>query len=114
MSNDLDNLLGNIAGWFNRSQRILPWREQPAIYRVWISEIMLQQTQVVTVVPYFEKFIARFPTVESLAQSPEEEVLLHWAGLGYYSRARNIHKAAKMIVAQGGQPEGFPRRVRAG
>jgi A/G-specific adenine glycosylase len=104
VSNELGNLLGSLAGWFNRQQRILPWREQPAIYRVWISEIMLQQTQVVTVVPYFEKFIARFPTVETLAQAPEEDVLLHWAGLGYYSRARNIHKAAKMIVAAGGFP----------
>jgi A/G-specific adenine glycosylase len=101
VSNDLGNLLGGLAGWFNRSQRILPWRERPEVYRVWISEIMLQQTQVVTVVPYFEKFIARFPTVETLAQAPEEDVLLHWAGLGYYSRARNIHKAAKMIVAAG-------------
>jgi len=104
VSNDLGNLLGGLAGWFNRSQRILPWRERPEVYRVWISEIMLQQTQVVTVVPYFEKFIARFPTVETLAQAPEEDVLLHWAGLGYYSRARNIHKAAKMIVAAGGFP----------
>jgi A/G-specific adenine glycosylase len=101
-------LLNNLADWFNRQQRILPWREQPATYRVWISEIMLQQTQVVTVVPYFEKFIARFPTVETLAHAPEEDVLLHWAGLGYYSRARNIHKAAKMIVANGGTRGGFP------
>jgi len=97
-------LLNNLADWFNRQQRILPWREQPATYRVWISEIMLQQTQVVTVVPYFEKFVARFPTVETLAQAPEEDVLLHWAGLGYYSRARNIHKGAKMIVSAGGFP----------
>ena len=90
-----------MAGWFERQQRILPWRENPDTYRVWISEIMLQQTQVATVIPYFEKFIARFPTVTALAHAPEEDVLLHWAGLGYYSRARNIHRAAKMIEQAG-------------
>jgi len=97
----VNNVLNQMAGWFERQQRILPWRENPDTYRVWISEIMLQQTQVVTVIPYFEKFIARFPTVQALAQAPEEDVLLHWAGLGYYSRARNIHRAAKIIDQAG-------------
>jgi A/G-specific adenine glycosylase len=93
--------LKKLAAWFERQKRVLPWRDEPSVYRVWISEIMLQQTQVVTVVPYFERFLKRFPTVEALAGAPEEDVLLHWAGLGYYSRARNIHKAAKQIVAAG-------------
>jgi A/G-specific adenine glycosylase len=94
-----------LGAWFQQNQRILPWRDQPTFYRVWISEIMLQQTQVATVLPYFEKFIAKFPTVETLAAAPVEDVLLSWAGLGYYSRARNLHQAAQLIVARGGFPE---------
>ncbi|MBI2711319.1 MAG: A/G-specific adenine glycosylase [Bdellovibrio sp.] len=90
--------LKSLANWFERQKRILPWRENPSVYRVWISEIMLQQTQVITVIPYFERFISRFPDVESLANASFEEVLLHWAGLGYYSRARNLHRAAKIIA----------------
>jgi A/G-specific adenine glycosylase len=94
-----------LSKWFERNRRVLPWRDDPATYRVWISEIMLQQTQVVTVVPYFEKFVARFPTVESLASASEEDVMLHWAGLGYYSRARNLRKGAQAIVAKGRFPQ---------
>jgi len=94
----------SLSEWFLQEQRVLPWRENPSPYRVWISEIMLQQTQVITVLPYFERFVGRFPTVESLAQAPESEVLLHWAGLGYYSRARNVHKAAQRIVTRGSFP----------
>lgn len=93
--------LKKCAKWFENSARILPWRNEPSPYRVWISEIMLQQTQVITVIPFFEKFIARFPTVESLASAPLEDVLTHWSGLGYYSRARNIHAAAALIVRDG-------------
>ncbi len=100
----MNTVLKQLAGWFDRQSRVLPWRENPETYRVWISEIMLQQTQVVTVIPYFEKFVARFPTVQELARAPEEDVLFHWAGLGYYSRARNIHRAAKMIVEAGRFP----------
>jgi A/G-specific adenine glycosylase len=96
--------LSELGAWFERQKRVLPWRDEPTLYRVWISEIMLQQTQVITVIPYFEKFVSRFPTVEALASAPEEDVLLHWAGLGYYSRARNIHQAARQIVAAGGFP----------
>ncbi len=96
--------LKDLEAWFINNQRVLPWRNSPTIYRVWISEIMLQQTQVVTVVPYFEKFIARFPSVEVLAKSPVDEVLLYWAGLGYYSRARNLHRGATQIVALGRFP----------
>ena len=83
---------------------MLPWRSEPTLYRVWVSEIMLQQTQVVTMLPYFERFMQRFPTVESLASADESEVVAAWAGLGYYSRARNLHRAAKMIFRSG-----FPR-----
>jgi len=93
-----------LASWFDRQKRVLPWREDPSPYRVWVSEIMLQQTQVVTVVPYFEKFMSRFPSVEDLAHAPLEDVLLHWAGLGYYSRARNLHRTAQKIVEQGRFP----------
>ena len=76
----------------------MPWRENRDPYRVWISEIMLQQTQVATVIPYFERFIKRFPTVKDLAAAPLEDVLQLWSGLGYYSRARNMHRGAKLIV----------------
>lgn len=78
----------------------MPWREAPSPYRTWVSEIMLQQTQVATVIPYFERFMERFPNVEALAAAPEEDVLRHWAGLGYYSRARNLHRAAKKVVEE--------------
>ncbi len=93
--------LDRLENWFERQKRLLPWRDEPSLYRVWVSEIMLQQTQVVTVIPYFERFMGRFPTVESLAEAEAEEVMKYWAGLGYYSRARNLHRAAQMIVARG-------------
>ncbi len=93
-----------LRDWFQRQKRILPWREDPSPYRVWVSEIMLQQTQVVTVVPYFDRFLKAFPTVESLARSTDEDVMREWQGLGYYSRARNLRAAAQAIVAQGGFP----------
>lgn len=94
-----------LSDWFERQKRVLPWRNDPSVYRVWISEIMLQQTQVTTVVPYFDRFLARFSDVKALADASEEEVLLYWAGLGYYSRARNLRKAAQQIVAQGRFPQ---------
>ncbi len=97
------SILG-LAHWFERQKRVLPWRSEPTLYRVWISEIMLQQTQVVTVLPYFERFMARFASVEALAAALESEVVEAWAGLGYYSRARNLHKGAKAVVAAGGFP----------
>ena len=75
----------------------MPWQQQISPYRVWISEIMLQQTQVKTVIPYFERFMQRFPDVNTLADAPQDEVLHHWTGLGYYARARNLHKAAQQI-----------------
>src|SRR4051812_15077612 len=100
-SKRLEETLLELGAWFERQKRVLPWRDDPTPYRVWISEIMLQQTQVATVVPYFERFLARFPSVEVLARAGEEEVLLQWAGLGYYSRARNLHRAAHEIVLLG-------------
>jgi A/G-specific adenine glycosylase len=84
--------------WFRAEQRDLPWRRDPDPYAVWVSEIMLQQTQVATVIPYFELWMARFPTVRALAAAREEEVLHAWQGLGYYSRARNLLRGARIVV----------------
>lgn len=89
-----------LLAWFADFQRDLPWRRTDDPYRIWLSEIMLQQTRVAAAIPYYERFLKRFPDVESLAEAPEEEVLRLWAGLGYYSRARNLHKAARQIVAE--------------
>jgi A/G-specific adenine glycosylase len=89
-----------LKSWYAKRARDLPWRNIGEPYRVWISEIMLQQTTVATVVPYFERFIERFPSIHELARAEQDEVLRHWEGLGYYSRARNIHKTAKLLVEQ--------------
>src|SRR5258708_6839632 len=89
-----------LLGWFNQFQRDLPWRRTKDPYRIWLSEIMLQQTRVAAAIPYYERFLQRFPDVHSLANAPEEEVLRLWSGLGYYSRARNVQKAAQVIVAK--------------
>lgn len=90
--------------WFAAHKADLPWRRRRDAYAVWVSEIMLQQTQVSTVIPYFERFMARFPTVHALAAAPLDDVLKAWEGLGYYSRARNLHRTAQIIVAgHGGQ-----------
>jgi A/G-specific adenine glycosylase len=84
--------------WYDRHARGLPWRDEPTPYRVWVSEIMLQQTRVETVVPYFERWMERFPTLAALAAATEQEVLRAWEGLGYYSRARNLHRAARQVM----------------
>lgn len=87
--------------WFEtHGRKALPWQQNPTPYRVWVSEIMLQQTQVSTVIPYFERFMAAFPTVADLAHADEDAVLHLWTGLGYYARARNLHKAAQQICAE--------------
>ena len=100
-----------LLDWFRQFQRDLPWRRTKNPYRIWISEIMLQQTRVAAVIPYYERFLARFPNVHALAEAPQEEVLRLWSGLGYYSRARNLQKAAQQIVAK---HEGeFPREEAA-
>jgi A/G-specific adenine glycosylase len=89
--------------WYDRHRRVLPWRalpgERPDPYRVWLSEIMLQQTTVAAVGPYFQRFLSRFPTVAALARAPVEDVMQAWSGLGYYARARNLHKAAQKVVS---------------
>lgn len=96
----------DLLAWYDRHRRVLPWRalpgEQADPYRVWASEIMLQQTTIAAVKPYFERFMARFPTIEALAAAPSEAVMTAWAGLGYYSRARNLHACAQAVVSQHG------------
>ncbi len=93
-----------LLAWFDSNKRDLPWRRTTDPYRIWVSEVMLQQTQVQTVVPYYQKLLAQFPTVESLARAPERSILKAWEGLGYYSRARNLHAAAKIVSKKfGGQ-----------
>jgi A/G-specific adenine glycosylase len=89
-----------LLAWFRQFQRDLPWRRTRDPYRIWLSEIMLQQTRVAAVIPYYERFLERFPDVRALAEAPQEEVLRMWSGLGYYSRARNLQKAAQEIVAK--------------
>ncbi len=90
--------------WYFENRRELPWRKSKDAYRIWISEVMLQQTTTQAVIPYYEKFLGRFPSVELLAEASEKEVVKYWAGLGYYSRARNLHKASKLL-AIGGFPK---------
>jgi A/G-specific adenine glycosylase len=87
-----------LLAWYKKHQRDLPWRRTDDPYAIWISEIMLQQTQVATAIPYYERFLKKFPTVQALANAPIDDVLKHWEGLGYYSRAQNLHKAAKQVV----------------
>jgi A/G-specific adenine glycosylase len=96
-----------LVAWQRRHGRQdLPWQVDRDPYRIWLSEIMLQQTQVATVIPYYHRFLARFPDVASLARAPLDEVMTLWSGLGYYARARNLHAAAQAVAAQGGR---FPR-----
>jgi len=115
---NIDNLLKNfnklqfqidLIHWFKNEQRILPWRQDRDPYKVWVSEVMLQQTRVETVIPYFNNFIEQFPTVEALANAEEEKVLKAWEGLGYYSRARNLQSAVKEVVSEYGGK--IPHRV---
>ncbi|MTH48147.1 A/G-specific adenine glycosylase [Intestinirhabdus alba] len=99
-----------VLGWYDKyGRKTLPWQVEKTPYKVWLSEVMLQQTQVATVIPYFERFMARFPTVTDLARAPLDDVLHLWTGLGYYARARNLHKAAQRIASlHGGKfPETF-------
>jgi len=105
-----DTFSKKLLSWYKTDGRHdLPWQKNQTHYRVWISEIMLQQTQVTTVIPYYERFMKSFPTLFDLANAPEDEVLAHWSGLGYYARARNIHKTAKIVVENyAGQ---FPQSV---
>ncbi|SLM64179.1 A/G-specific adenine glycosylase [Dickeya aquatica] len=98
-----------VLEWYDRyGRKTLPWQHEKTPYKVWLSEVMLQQTQVSTVIPYFERFMARFPTVADLAAAPLDDVLHLWTGLGYYARARNLHKAAQRVMSQHGGE--FPTR----
>ena len=104
-----DAIRRRLLAWYATTRRDLPWRRTDDPYRIWLSETMLQQTRVETVVPYYERFLDRFPTVESLATADEEDVLREWAGLGYYARARNLKRAAEAIVRDhGGQVPADP------
>src|SRR5271168_5188057 len=110
MKGDAHRFAARLLDWFAlHGRHNLPWQSNPTAYRVWVSEVMLQQTQVTTVIPYYERFMARFPDVELLASAPLDEVLHLWTGLGYYARARNLHRCARWLVAdQGGQ---FPLKL---
>ncbi|MBI3986225.1 MAG: A/G-specific adenine glycosylase [Lentisphaerae bacterium] len=100
--------------WFDRHRREMPWRNRPTPYNVWISEIMLQQTQVATVIPYFRRFIRRFPDVKTLAAAKPDAVLKLWEGLGYYSRARNLHETARRVIRDfGGRIPSAPDALKA-
>ena len=110
----LKQFRAQLLEWFAAHQRDLPWRRNRDPYRIWISEIMLQQTRVAAVIPYFEKFCARFPDVAALAEAEEAEVLRMWSGLGYYSRARNLQAAAQQMVREhGGKFPATPDEIRA-
>lgn len=108
---DVPALRRRLLAWYARHARDLPWRRTRDPYAVWISEIMLQQTTVAAVIPYYERFLARFPTVCALAEADEHDVLKLWEGLGYYSRGRNLHRAARTVVAEHGGR--FPDDVAA-
>ncbi len=98
----LRRLVPPLLAWYGRQRRAFPWREEPTPYRIWVSEIMLQQTRIEAALPYFERFMAALPTVAALAGAEEDRLMKLWEGLGYYSRARNLQKAAKVIVAEYG------------
>ena len=110
-----DQFARDLLAWYDVSKRDLPWRQrQHDPYAVWVSEIMLQQTTVAAVIPFYHKWMARFPTVQSLADAPLDDVLKHWAGLGYYARARNLHKGAQAVVAEhGGRVPSDPKTLLA-
>ena len=105
--NRLEQLPELLLPWYRAHARDLPWRHTCDPYRIWVSEIMLQQTRVAAVLGYYARFLEAFPTVEALAAAPEQQLMKLWEGLGYYSRARNLQKAARQIVAQGGFPESY-------
>ena len=92
--------IAKLLNWYRHNQADLPWRRDPSPYQVWLSEVMLQQTQVETVIPYYQRFLAAFPSIAALADAPLDAVLKRWEGLGYYSRARNLHRAARLLVAE--------------
>lgn len=109
---DVERFREDLLNWFIEEQRELPWRQDQDPYKVWVSEIMLQQTKVDTVIPYFNRFISQFPTIEALSKAEEEKVLKAWEGLGYYSRARNLHAAVKEVHEKyGGKVPDTPKEI---
>lgn len=111
---NISKFQNDLIRWFLTEKRHLPWRENKDPYQVWVSEIMLQQTKVDTVIPYFERFITKFPTLHDLARADEQEVLKAWEGLGYYSRARNLQNAVREVVASyGGEVPDHPEQLGA-
>jgi A/G-specific adenine glycosylase len=108
---NVKELRRSLLNWYGRSGRNLPWRHNRDPYAIWVSEIMLQQTQVQTVIPYYHRWLDRFPTIAALAQADQQAVLKAWEGLGYYARARNLHKAARWLLENNdGQ---FPNTLEA-
>lgn len=103
----LSRLPPPLLAWYRASARDLPWRKTRDPYRIWVSEIMLQQTRVAAVLGYYARFLEAFPTVEALASAPEEHLMKLWEGLGYYSRARNLQKAARLVTERGGFPDTY-------
>lgn len=97
---ELNGIAPALIGWYHRHVRPLPWREEPTPYRVWVSEIMLQQTRIEAVLPYFDRFMETLPDIRALAEAEEDLLLKLWEGLGYYSRVRNLQKAARMVMSE--------------
>ncbi len=111
-SNNIEQFREDLVNWFMKEQRELPWRLNKDPYRVWVSEIMLQQTRVDTVIPYYERFMEWFPTIEDFAEADEEKILKAWEGLGYYSRVRNLHTAVKEVKeSYGGVVPNTPEEI---
>lgn len=110
----LDDITEPLLAWYDSGRRILPWREEPTPYHVWVSEIMLQQTRVEAVKPYYDRFMKRFPGIRELAEAEEEALLKQWEGLGYYNRVRNLNKAAKIIMEEynGVMPDAYKELLR--
>lgn len=106
---DIAALRRSLLSWYEQRGRTLPWRNEVDPYKIWVSEIMLQQTQVKTVIPYYQRWLTQFPTVETLASADLQQVLKAWEGLGYYARGRNLHKAAQQVVEQ--QDGQFPANL---
>lgn len=109
---EIQQFRADLLAWYGAQKRDLPWRRTRDPYAIWISEIMLQQTRVAAVIPYYERFLARFPDFRALAEASESELLACWSGLGYYSRARNLQRAARMMYAAGSFPSSY-EEIRA-
>ena len=108
------NFAATLLQWFKNNGRSLPWRETKDAYAIWLSEVILQQTRIVQGMSYWERFMAQWPTVNDLAAATEDEVLKAWQGLGYYSRARNLHTAAQQVVELGGFRQTFKELKKIG